>query len=159
MFTLNSVSWELGPGWAGMAHLCAVPGASAGVWLRQIAWNHMSGVSVRLSPGFLISPCGLSTWLALGSWGSIRDCSKSKSPKCKTLIKPLFTSQQPLSHWREQVTQVGDYTLGECQVWFSGSCQGKRPLPLYSYLEKYLEPKPKVLTLHESTSLHTLSEP
>lgn len=157
MFTLNSVSWELGPGWAGMAHLCAVPGASAGVWLRQIAWNHMSGVSVWLSPGFLISPCGLSTWLALGSWGSIRDCSKSKSPQMQNTYQTsvhITTATVPLAR-----ASGGDYTLGECQVWFSGSCQGKRPLPLYSYLEKYLEPKPKVLTLHESTSLHTLSEP
>lgn len=72
-----------------MAHLCAVPGASAGVWLRQIAWNHMSGVSVRLSPGFLISPCGLSTWLAVGSRGSIRDCSKSKSPQMQKHLSNL----------------------------------------------------------------------
>lgn len=100
MFTLNSVSWELGPGWAGMAHLCAVPGASAGVWLRQIAWNHMSGVSVRLSPGFLISPCGLSTWLALGSWGSIRDCSKSKSPQMQNTYQTsvhITTATVPLA--------------------------------------------------------------
>lgn len=112
-----------------MANLCAISGASAGVWLRQLAWNHVSGVSVWLSPGFLISPWGLSTWLALGSQGSIRDCSKSKSPQMQNTYQTsvhITIATVPLA----RASRTGrNYTLCECQVWFIGSCQGKCPPP------------------------------
>lgn len=130
--------------------------ASTGVWLRQLTWDHMSGVSLPIVPWVP----HFSVWTLhvaiVEVSGFQKGVERATAPKCKYSSNFCL---HPGSYYllvRASLRRGGLHVVGAPGV--APWRQPRQPsTALHSHVENALEPQQNVYTLHESTPTHAIS--